>query len=179
MNRFHKIKSFSEIPIDNKKTLIICDIDDTVLAVGRSIEYFYQLAELDLPRLSPYLKEKYARSVYDIYRRYVLPTHTDLPGFQKMISQLEENTESSFVFLTARAFHELGVQQTRKDLEHIGISPNYRVYYTSNIISKGDYIMENIDITSYDTVIFIDDRIENIDSVALRFPKIITYQFII
>jgi hypothetical protein len=71
------------------------------------------------------------------------------------------------------------VQQTRNDLEDIGISTNYRVYYTSNIISKGDYIMENIDLTPYENVIFIDDKIENIDSVGLRFPKIITYQFII
>lgn len=179
MNRFHKIKSFSEIPIDNKKTLIICDIDDTVLTVGRSINYFNELAERDLPRSSPYLRENYAMGVYALYRRYVLPSHTDLSGFQKMISQLEENTESSFVFLTARSLHELVVQQTRKDLEHIGISSNYRVYYTSNIISKGDYIMENIDLTPYEKVIFIDDKIENIDSVALRFPKIITYQFII
>jgi hypothetical protein len=46
---FTKIKSFNEIEIDiNKKTLVICDIDNTVLKYDIPYDFLYKLLQDDL-----------------------------------------------------------------------------------------------------------------------------------
>jgi hypothetical protein len=171
-----QIKSFREISIENKKTLIICDIDDTVLKLENSLEYFKEKAAQDLSGCHPHIIEACAMSMFSLYRSKTDPIPTDSSGFTDMLRRLYATDNSELIFLTARSYNSR--EYTKKDLLSIGISPSYPVYFTGNMITKGEYIIENINWLSYEKVIFIDDMPMNILSVAMCCPTITSYQFL-
>jgi hypothetical protein len=160
-----QIKSFREIPIVNKKTLIICDIDDTVLKMELNYSHFLKVASRDLSGCNINIIRENAMAKFVAYRNKTNPIATDLSGFRDMLRRLYLNFESDLVFLTARSAESNHL--TRKHLFNIGIEPCYKIYFTGNQISKGEYIIDNIPWLSYEKVIFIDDMPMNILSVTI------------
>lgn len=148
------IKSFSEIKI-NKNTLIICDIDDTLLYTNKSTNLLTILCGDCLP------------VVY----------HTDNLGFQELLKNIK-NTESHICFLTARVNSTNCKKITKIDFNDIGLNyDDYNVYHCGPI-PKGEYIKKNISYDEYDEVIFIDDLDKNINNVIVNFGlKIKCYKF--
>jgi hypothetical protein len=110
------------------------------------------------------------------FRKNTKPELTDANGFTDMVNRM--SSTSKIVFLTARPGGK-DAHYTKKDFESIGI--NYEdesVFYTNNVISKGEYIYRFIKTNQFDQVIFIDDLWENMMTVRLYCPKIDRYHFV-
>ncbi len=153
----NKISSFFDIPIE-ESTLVICDIDETVLYTPL---YKGKLSE-------------YTPSLHDI------PHPTDIEGFQHLVANLREKN-GELIFLTARG--NLTDDITRNDLRTVGIDENpHKIFYTNNWMSKGKYIFSELQneypINKWNRIIFIDDKEREVKSVYDYFPQIHGYVFV-
>jgi predicted secreted acid phosphatase len=175
-----------EIPQD-KTTLVLCDIDDTVLRYPMLLQDFYKkeqaAAEFIFMSVTSkkekqiYINE-YINDEYYIYRTKTDPIHTDIDGFNNMIQKIYSNGgELKFVTSRSIVFNE----QTRKHLQTIGIDPElYKIHYTfESGVKKSRYIQENINKEQYQNIIFIDDREDELKLVRNDHPDITTYRFTI
>lgn len=162
------IKKFSEINIQ-PNTLILCDIDDTLLhhpAINNAwnllINTFFYMqhhAETGLyDRLESQKKtDQFCNHIFDT----VPFQHTDRDGFFAMVEKAAE-----FVFVTAR--YEVAKEFTYGNLRSIDVDPEvYKVHFCGGV-AKGEYIIKNFDLAKYDHVIFIDDQTPNLENVLLR-----------
>lgn len=180
INNIKTISLFNDVTIRKEKTLILCDIDDTVIAYDKNFDFFYNSVK-NRPNMHVQLYteaelQQYAYTKYVDYRRKTTPTHCDYNGF-KYIESILKNTGGEIMFLTARdAFSSV---ITRNQFTQIGLNyDDYRVHYTSSKVNKGYYINKYIDIKKYNDVIFIDDLPANIESVSLLCPEITCYRFL-
>lgn len=171
-----EINNFNDIEI-NSNSLIICDIDETVLTYRKNLRYFIELNKQISPNPSIYyFKALEDYEFYKINEYYDDIIHTDLEGFYNMIDKINQ-LNGNIIFLTAR--HHSSNDYTRKQLSSINIHHhNYSIYYTGNTITKGDYIKLYLDIDGYDEIIFIDDLDFNLNSVYETNPKIKCYKFV-
>lgn len=172
------IHSFNEIQLTNNlKTLVLCDIDETVLYYPGCNIY----CELLIKEFCPDGKDdpNYDNELIDLkntYRTINKPSHTDYEGFVSMIEKINE-IDGELMFLTARGsgFHN----GTKKHLKQIGVNQeNFKIHYTGAKISKGEYIKRYIDLTKWEQIIFIDDYDTYLQSVMELYPEIICYKFI-
>jgi len=138
-------------------TLILCDIDDTVLTPKPIINI-------------PGVRSNVLTLLLD---NGLKPT--DKSGFLRMYHHLHSDAiKGQLMFLTAR--HELGDFETRKDLQMLGIplepGTDLVIHYTNNYITKGEYITRFLQshVKNNRPVIFIDDRIDFIRSVIEHHP---------
>jgi hypothetical protein len=168
-----EIRSFSEIVITSQRTLILCDIDDTVLKWDRTLESCIIEAVFLFPKESESFQRGFGQNLWIAYRETVPPIWTDQSGFMTMMGRLSPS--SRLVFLTARAGGELA-HWTRHDFESLGLTYDPSgVFYTGNKMTKGKFIKNHIPLEGFERVIFIDDLQENIDSVSGNFPDIQCY----
>jgi len=162
------IDSFeSVIPHIKKGTLIICDIDDTLLRYEKDRNYFIdKVGKIIQNKVKA---KKYANEMYEIYKDNNIPFLKH--GFMNLLKKIEGRNE--LVFLTARKKkHEM---VTRNEFKHIGLDyDSFKVFYTGERISKGDYIKKHFNVKNS---IFIDDYLENIKDVS-RFPSIKCFKII-
>lgn len=105
------------------------------------------------------------------------PTHTDYEGFLQLSKRISE-LNGKLIFLTARNKEDHAY--TRDNFTSIGLNyDDYEVHYTNNKISKGEYIYKYIQTHNHDSIIFIDDRIDYINSVLDYTPYVDCYMFYI
>lgn len=175
-----EINTFYDVEITKHNTLILCDIDETVLRYEKTIDHFYKMVKEDVPNEE---EEFYKNEANDFYRMYKSmgkkishPQHTDIEGFNNMIDQLEK-INGSMMFITAR--NEASMEVTCEHLNDININhEKYKIHFTNNKISKGEYIKKNININDFNDIIFIDDYESYIKSVTNIFnDKIRCYRF--
>jgi hypothetical protein len=179
LTRWKTIGKFSEIDV-KPNTLILCDIDDTLLhhpAINNSwimlIHHFFYIQSMKTfgmhdKHLAYSAAERY---IEDIFRDIPI-RHTDREGF---FSMLEKATD--FAFVTARLPETRNF--TYSNLKSIDISPRrYPVHFCGNI-AKGEYINMYFDLSKYDYVIFIDDQERNLDNVMsiVYHPTLELYKF--
>jgi hypothetical protein len=180
-----RISSFTNIPIDCS-TLVICDIDDTVLhfptmeadcsaAAAKGSSF----TDND-PAFTSKEREDHIRQLIRVYCCIKEPDHTDSAGFDDFMRRLDEHG-GHLVFLTARSKSD--EEFTRKHLRAVGIDDaKFQIYFTDNAISKGEFILSRFDslglpLNQWKSVVFIDDRLDNIRSVEQLCPGIKCYQF--
>jgi hypothetical protein len=170
----HKsINNFNDIEITKNKTLIICDIDNTLLYHDVKIEKFINMFKGDNFDENEIIE--LANEMMNLHFRIFPPTHTDAEGFKNLIDKTNK-LNGKIIFLTARS--ELSKDFTKKQFQQIGLNYyDYDVHYTDNKIMKGDYIKSNIDTSLWDDIIFIDDHTFNLVSVSYRFPESKCYKF--
>jgi hypothetical protein len=174
LSLFPTINSFEEVHLPSSgKPLIICDIDYTFICPINNTEYFYNKLKLKYPEgpLAHKLASEYSnRSISLGYVR-----QTDPKGFKKMVGNVEL-LGGDLIFLTAR--HKCSHQKTIDDLNRVGINGlKYKIHYTNNQITKGEYIKLFNLTEGYDHVSFIDDYQSYIHSVFDLFPDIKCYLF--
>jgi len=172
---YETITSFNEVKLTNK-TLILCDIDDTIMHYPECDKKCKELLkELFLQELTGPDLEKELKEIKNIYKRVKPPSHTDYHGFVSMLNKLSE-LNGKLIFITAR---NKGTEYwTEKQLKQIGIDPEkYDIHYVGTKISKGEYIKLYIDLSDWDSVIFIDDYVSFIKSVLELHPEIKCYKF--
>lgn len=132
-------------------------------------------AKTMLPKHSLVSQIIYAESCWKFYREMVSPILTDGPGFVELIKRM--NSDSKIAFLTARTGGEFA-KYTERDFQKLNIPYEPKsVFYTNNVISKGEYIKRYIKIDEFDQVIFIDDLEENHITVKKFCPRIECYKF--
>ena len=166
------ISSFKNVKIE-KKTLIMCDIDDTILTF-----YPYDWNKMYQFNLMRYKTPEMAMNItnqqwYDIVT-YSVPYMTDKEGFFDMLKRIME-TDSLIVFVTARHidFKDLAY----KHFKDIGIE-NYKYYiHFCGSKSKGDYILKNVYMKGFKKIIFIDDLMHNLIDVKSKIPSCDCYSF--
>jgi hypothetical protein len=171
------INSFRQVKII-PKTLVLCDIDETVLKynginakwwMGR-IAHHYNLSNNML---------KADRDTYLEWREIIhraIPSHTDINGFNIMIDSLY-TMKGELVFVTARQPYMENL--TRNHLEKVlgdhYISKAFKLWLCGDI-SKGEIIDKNIgDTSDYNRVVFIDDNEKHLLNVYKVFGNTIDY----
>ena len=169
------ISSFREIDlVEGKRTLILCDIDETLLTWDKKSSDFYNEVSKTNINTSTMKLILLAHSQYTTYRCTVPPKATDIEGFCDLLSRNSTTPGSKLMFLTART----ASHHTADDFKHLGLEYKYfDVHYTANKISKGEYIKRYINLSKYDDVIFIDDQPNYIHSVLLEVPVVRCYLF--
>lgn len=171
---FTIISSFEEILLPSSgKPLIICDIDYTFICPIYSPHYFVDKFKMK------YFDEKSIERISNEYsnRSFKLGhiRQTDPKGFKKMVEQVQQ-IGGNLIFLTARHVH--GHKKTLDDLNKVGLNTHkFKIHYTNNQISKGEYIKMYKLTEGYDYVCFIDDYLDYIHSVVDLFPDINCYRF--
>ena len=172
---FEIINSFNQIDINNTKTLVICDIDETFISWKKKPEDFVNMLISDFPDSSKEEILNDSNYMHNIYINMYKPVLTDLDGFTNLLNKID-STCSEIIFLTARS--STNKNFTLKNLNDVGFSHFIdKIHYTDNLISKGEYIKNNIDLSMYNQIIFIDDKELFIKSVNDYFPHIICYKF--
>ncbi len=172
------VTSFSQIPIPNS-SLVICDIDETLIKSKKCLSYFVKTVEEDFKMFpDDSSKESLLKDAWDmqqIYNQMFGYDHTDSDGFFDMCDKIKKSS-GQLVFLTARDFKsEIA---TRKNFQSVGLNyDDFQVYYTNNSILKGQFIQLNIDSSPYSNIIFIDDNETQLSSVNECFPQAQCYKF--
>jgi hypothetical protein len=194
------INTFRSVSITKQKPLVLCDIDDTVIGYDKDIDHFYN-------RLKMYIENKKgsksgpahifsnilnnndngmfsmtdeeirttAYNMFDDYRHSHKPKHCDYAGFVDLLKRVHE-LGGELQFLTAR--NKQSAAYTRLQFDQIGLKyDHYKVHYTGNIISKGDYITRYFNLNHFGEVVFIDDLDSYIKSVVILCPSIQCYKF--
>lgn len=173
------IRAFSEISIDPaKKTIVFCDIDNTILHHPFTNPSWNQLIKICFyMRNISHDRQKRANMEYEAYLDHVLTSqpiqHTDFVGFCEMADHVEK-----LVFVTARQPETL--QFTRQNLACVGIDPARFEIHFSDAEEKGKYITRVFDLSGYDSVVFIDDLTHNLESVVnhVKHAGLQTYRFV-
>jgi hypothetical protein len=162
------IQSFSEIEV-SPNTLILCDIDDTILhhpAINANwmmiIHNFFHIKyHADNKHHNRQHTEMEINQYLDMVFESIPMRHTDREGFFAMV-----DGATDVALVTAR-------QPTTKDFTYdnlrcLDIDPEkYAVHFSGNM-GKGDYINQHFDLSKYDRVVFIDDQPRNLENVFLR-----------
>lgn len=185
MESYKKIKSFREVEIE-ENTLVICDIDDTILKYKITYEECYKIMKKDWK--NEYFendedKEEFIRKTtlgyFEMYKKihHKKIDHTDKDGFEDMLEKMD--SLSNLCFLTARS--ETSNKFTNEQMNILGIDVSkYNIYYTNNTISKGDFILNYVkEVKDYKNIVFIDDYLTNIESVKEKISEVKCYKFII
>ena len=171
-----QIISFRSINI-TPKTLVVLDIDDTILGYKEfphtyfldRINHYKKLHESDI------LAIDFAVSDWIDKVEKSTPHHMDEDGFSYMMNLLKQ-TNSSHFFLTARNSNFRNI--TEKHLEDLEII-NSHVYYVSGK-NKGEYLKNIIDKhEKYDRIVFVDDSEKNLFDMQKTFgDSIDLYHFV-
>ena len=171
----NKVSTFKDITI-KRNTLVLCDIDDTVIVFEklgkkwwreRFDDYYERTGDFEW-------SEKAVLKEWIHAIRTMKPVHVDEHGFCDFVERIEQ-TGSMLVFVTARA-QEIS-DLTTIHLNSAGIYPKTDVHHTNNT-PKGEYIANVIDFDDFEYVVFIDDMEHNIQSVQEVFgEKVELYLF--
>jgi hypothetical protein len=192
------INTFRAVTLTKWKPLVLCDIDDTVIGYDKDVEHFYNQLKMYIEQkkssqsgpahiFSSVLNDtgilnmtdeeirNTAHKMFDDYRQSHKPKHCDYDGFVELLKRVYE-LGGELQFLTAR--NKQSTAYTRLQFKHIGLKyDDYRVNYTGNVISKGDYITRYFNLNHFGEVVFIDDLDSFIDSVVVLCPSIKCYKF--
>jgi hypothetical protein len=198
------ITTFKSVSITKQKPLVLCDIDDTVIGYDKDIDHFYDNLKMYIEKkkssksgpshifsnilnnnnnnnnalfsMTDEEMRTTAYNMFDDYRRSHKPKHCDYSGFVDLLKRVHE-LGGELQFLTAR--HKHSTPYTRLQFDLIGLKyDDYRVHYTGNMISKGDYITRYFNLNHFGEVVFIDDLDSYIKSVVILCPSIQCYKFV-
>lgn len=168
------IFSFFEVVV-HTKTLVICDIDHTLLTWPKKYKDF-ENKRVSMP-MSMILRCLPDNSdiEYSKYCENTPPRPTDLHGFRDLVKRVEESG-GELLFLTARG--EESHSYTINQFKMIGVENKHRIHYTNGSHDKGAYISNRIDISRFNHVVFIDDTQHVLDTVMAKHPAIRCYKFV-
>jgi predicted secreted acid phosphatase len=169
------INTFKQIFFDqNKKPIVICDIDHTFIRPLRNYNDLYN--ELKDDCLNNENIDKNVNYMLEMSIKVGLVKQTDQDGFLFMLERINQ-LGGKLVFLTARS--KLSHKKTIKDLEKACLKnpESYEIHYTENRITKGEYIKNNNLLNGYDQAIFIDDYPHFLQSALKIYPDMDCYLF--
>lgn len=171
-DKYTILHTFDSVEIKNE-TLVLCDIDNTLM-------YYEDMKKYDDVFNKYFNINSHVNLSHNLaeneMRESVLPKHTDKEGFFRMLGKIKD-TNSVLVFITSR--DPTTDYITKLEFKTLGIShENFYVHSIGSSISKGRFIVNNININNYDHIVFIDDIQTNLDSVKNYLKeKVVCYKF--
>lgn len=171
--KIKKINSFELVEI-KENSLVLCDIDDTVLRFDLNFDDFYFKTKKHIQDINNYIDEqdmvKIASKEFSDYRDKNTPFHTDKNGFDKLEKKISDSN-SKLYFITSRSEKYKNV--TEEQFKLIGIDHSkYPIYFTFDYkMSKADFIEKYIDISNFSQIYFIDDLANITKQVKKKFPE--------
>jgi predicted secreted acid phosphatase len=169
------INTFKSIHLpENKKPIVICDIDKTFIRPARDyIDIYNQMKPhySDLKELHQFVNDMLHMSL-----SVGLVKQTDKEGFTIMLERINQ-LGGKLIFLTARGY--IAHEKTINDLKKAGLEnpEEFQIHYTGNQITKGHYIQRHNLLQGYDHHIFIDDYPHFLESALQIYPDMNGYLF--
>lgn len=160
-NKMEHVSTFKDISL-KQRSIVFCDIDDTVFDFGREVDDYWN-AKLHDPQ-------------YDLWFEMIkrITPKLTCPHFYDFLSQIEK-TNSTIYFITARnpRFREA----TERNMKHHNLD-HITVHYLGGS-SKGDYINSNFELNNYEGgSLFIDDSECNLHDVSNKVKKCKIHKFV-
>jgi predicted secreted acid phosphatase len=171
------ISTFDSIDIpENKKPIVICDIDLTFIRPSRDYDDLYQEIKNDHSDFDPIELDLLIRDMLRMSINIGMVKQTDEEGFLKLLNKVNEK-KGKFLFLTARS--GFAHEKTINDLKTVGLQnpEEFEIHYTGNQITKGQYIQRFNLLQGYDHAIFIDDFPHFLESALQIYPTMNCYLF--
>lgn len=178
INEHKIISSFEDLTI-KKNSIVLCDIDETILKYDGINERWWR------ERFNSHYENNKDYDEADLntlkdWKNFICesnPKYTDEIGFINMLKEIKD-TNSDLHFVTART-NDL-VDITKKHFKDLNIDfYDGQIHYVGKGC-KGEYIKDKFKLTKYDMVIFIDDKKYNLDAVKEKNHKhkeLHTYHF--
>lgn len=176
-NSVSKISKFSELP-EIKNGLYVFDIDETLLVFEEVSDVWWKCnfekiyAETgDVEYASNKMKKLFSEIV-----KTHKPETTDIEGFKAIEDALGVNN-NTIVFLTARP--QSLEAETYRQIADLPIKYSYPIYFSSEKGEKMKWLLKiaNTD-KHFESIIFVDDKIYNIEDVQKECPEVQCFQFI-
>ena len=169
------INTFKSIHLpENKKPIVICDIDKTFIRPARDyIDIYNQMK----PHYSdPKELHQFVNDMLHMSLSVGLVKQTDKEGFTIMLERINQ-LGGKLIFLTARGY--IAHEKTINDLKKAGLEnpEEFQIHYTGNQITKGHYIQRHNLLQGYDHHIFIDDYPHFLESALQIYPDMNGYLF--
>ena len=166
----HTIHGFEEvIPFIHKKTLVVCDIDYTLVHYGKPFLHF--LNEARSQTRSPQDEEPIA---YEFYKRH-LQTHPPIPtdpsGFIQLL--MEVTRQGKLIFVTARPPEYEAF--TRKEFKTLNLDYDFFEVHYLGLGCKGEFCKQYV--PKYDQICLVDDYKKNIRAFQALIPGSKTFLF--
>lgn len=163
-----EIRTFDTvIPFLEKRTLIVCDVDYTLVDYGKPFAHFLKGVQ-----------EAEAYKAYDDYIRAHEPRHTDPAGFIRLMKEVL-HTDSHLIFVTARPSPWEGF--TRKEFTSLNLDYDFFEVYYLNGQCKAEFCQGYIKGTNkekgFEQVFLIDDYKKNIQAFQDLMPGSRTFLF--
>lgn len=169
------INTFKSIHLpENKKPIVICDIDKTFI---RPLPDYIDIYDKLKPEYSdPKQLDQFVNDMLHMYLCVGMVKQTDSEGFIQMFERIKK-LGGKFIFLTARGY--MAHDKTINDLKKAGLEKpeEFEIHYTGNKITKGQYIQIHNLLQGYDHHIFIDDYPQFLESVLQIYPEMNGYLF--
>lgn len=169
------INTFKSVVFDNqRKPIVICDIDYTFLQPKHSYKYYYDMLKPKF--LNEVEHDEITKNILDAAINYGFVRQTDQEGFSMMLEKINQ-LEGKLIFLTARA--SVSHMKTVNDLKTCGLEnwADFAIHYTNNQINKADYISSNNLLDGYNHFIYIDDNVGYLNSASRLYPSMDCYYF--
>ena len=172
-----KISKFSELP-EIKNGLYVFDIDETLLVFEEVSDVWWK-RNFDKIYAETgdygYASKKMDEIFLEIVKTYK-PRTTDIEGFKEIENNLGENN-NTIVFLTARP--QSLEAETYRQIAGLPIKYSYPIYFSSEKGSKMKWLIKTVNaVKHFDSIIFVDDKIYNIEDVQKECPEVQCFQFI-
>jgi hypothetical protein len=175
----NNITSFYQIDIIKQNSLIVCDIDETILKFDiitpnwwkNTFHYYYSLS-------SNYdVADAETLACWTEYIKTNNPIATDYNGLIYLFDKANI-LNSNIIFVTARL--PTLIDTTNQHLKFININPdkyNFNIYHIGDK-PKGEFLKSYIKNNNYDNIVFIDDLDYNLQSVYENLgEKVCLYKF--
>lgn len=172
-----KISKFSELP-KVKNGLYVFDIDETLLVFDEVSDVWW---ERNFKKIYAETGDyEYASNRMDKIFSEIVKTHkartTDIEGFKEIENNLAENN-NTIVFLTARP--ESLEAETYRQIAALPIKYSYPIYFSSEKGLKMKWLINTVNaVKNFESIIFVDDKIYNIEDVQKECPEVQCFQFI-
>ena len=171
-----------DLSIDpSNQLIVVCDIDNTILytPIFKTYAYFYRLVKCVFPNKSPELLYSEASKLFYENKKAAYEQQTvatDSAGFQRLLTKIRE-MNGKMIYLTARSLSAIDI--TKLQFQEIGLFyDEHNTYYTGNLINKGDFMEEVLEIDTKIPILFIDDLDDNLKNVLDKYPNSRCYRFI-
>lgn len=177
-DNFKTIYTFHEIDI-TENTLVICDIDDTLLRYEVNWDYYFYkfMQEFNNNEIA----QSHANSAWYQYTKSNKCFLVDKDGFMNFMNKIQQ-TDSELIFLTARTdmshpytienFIDIGLDHTKFDIHYSYMKPKGLYFYEQL------FQLQNYDHSKYKKIIFIDDALHNILDMNNYLPFVECYFFL-
>jgi hypothetical protein len=168
----YEIHGFAEvIPVIDKKTLVVCDIDYTLVHYGKPFIYF--LNEARRQTRSNQLEDN-EPIAYQTYKKHIhshLPVPTDPSGFIQLL--MEVSRQGKLIFVTGRPPEYEGF--TRTEFKALNLDYDFFEIHYIGPRCKAQYCKQYI--PDYDQICLIDDYKKNIQAFQDLIPYSKTFLF--